>query len=255
MTSTTGRLAHIFRHPIKSIGWEALAEVELSAGETLPFDRHWAVAHDAARFGGTSGGWQDKRNFVRGVAGPQLMAVRAALSSDGQKVRLNHHQRPEIEIAPDAPGESDRLVAWLAPLWPDTRPAAARIVTAGAQAMTDVPDPFVALLNLASLRALGEMLDRTLSVHRFRGNLWVDGVAPWAESGWIGKEIRIGSAGLRIEAPITRCNATKVDPETGQVDADTLGALSAAFGHRDFGVYATVINSGTVRPGDEVAAP
>jgi uncharacterized protein YcbX len=45
----TARLAQIWRHPIKGHGREALPAVTLSAGATLPFDRAWAVAHEAAR--------------------------------------------------------------------------------------------------------------------------------------------------------------------------------------------------------------
>ena len=56
---------------------------------------------------------------------------------------------------------------------------------------------------------------------------------------------------LRIEERITRCTATQVNPDSGKADADTLSALEAAFGHQDFGVYATVIAGGMVATGDE----
>ncbi len=38
----------IFRHPLKSHGREALQLVALSRGETMPWDRCWAVAHEAS---------------------------------------------------------------------------------------------------------------------------------------------------------------------------------------------------------------
>ena len=44
-----------------------------------------------------------------------------------------------------------------------------------------------------------------------------------------------------------------VDVETGRVDADTLGALEAGWGHRDFGVYAVVLEGGEIALNDEVA--
>lgn len=250
----TGRLAHIVRHPIKSIGWEEMTSAVLTAGEVLPLDRHWAVAHEGAEFGDVPAGWHSKQNFVVGVAAPQLMAVRVCTLEEGHRLRLSHHQRPDLEIAPDAPQASALLGDWLAPLWPASRPAPARLVSAGAQAMTDVREPFVSLLSLASLRALGEMLGKDLSIHRFRGNLWFDGIAPWAEREWIGRDVSIGPVRLRIERPITRCNATKADPATGMPDADTLGALQTAFGNKQFGLYATVIAGGELRPGDEVTA-
>ncbi|PRY21139.1 hypothetical protein CLV78_11012 [Aliiruegeria haliotis] len=246
----TGRLAHIVRHPIKSIGWEPLPAATLAAGCVLPGDRRWAVAHDAAAFDGQPDGWHAKRNFVRGVAAPQLMAVRATTSENSDTVTLTHPNAPVLDIEPDTEQGSHALVAWLAPLWPDTRPAASRIVKTTAQAMTDVPDPFVSILNLSSLRALGQRLNQDLSIHRFRGNLWLDGFAPWEEFDWIGRSIRIGDAVLRIDERITRCNATKYNPETGREDLDTLGALEAGYGHRDFGVYATVVDGGPIRIGD-----
>lgn len=249
----TGRLADIVRHPIKSIGWETLASVELSAGAVLPFDRLWAVAHEAAAFAGAPEGWHAKRNFVRGVAGPQLMAIEARLDTARMTLRLTHPQRGEIEIDPAEPDDSTRLIAWLAPLWPETRPAAARLVNAAPdQALTDVPDPFVSVLNHSSRRALGERAGSDLSIHRFRGNLWLDGFAPWEEFDWIGREVRIGEARLRVEERITRCNATKVNPASGIPDVDTLGILEEAYGHRDFGVYARVIESGPIRTGEAV---
>ncbi|MDV7142577.1 MOSC domain-containing protein [Tropicimonas sp. TH_r6] len=248
----TGHLTDIIRHPIKSIGWEELASAVLTAGAVLPFDRHWAVAHEAAEFGTTPTGWYAKRNFVRGVAGPELMAICAELLDGEDRIRLTHPKRPEIKITPDAPGASAALINWLAPLWPGNRPAAAKLVRSPGQAMTDVPDPFVAILSHNTRRAFGQRLGKDLSIHRFRGNLWIEGFAPWEEFDWIGREIRIGTARLRIEEPITRCNATKVNPETGQPDADTLGVLEAAYGHRDFGVYASVIEGGDVGKGDPV---
>ena len=90
-----------------------------------------------------------------------------------------------------------------------------------------------------------------LAHDRWRGNLWIDGAEPFAEFGWIGRHIRIGGAVLRIEERITRCLATTVNPLTGLRDADTLGALEAAYGHQDFGVYAVVVEGGTLRLGDD----
>jgi MOSC domain-containing protein YiiM len=43
-----------------------------------------------------------------------------------------------------------------------------------------------------------------------------------------------------------RCLATTANPDTGLRDADTLGALNALCGHQDFGLYARVIEPGTL---------
>ena len=243
------RLAHICRHPIKSIGYEELSRAFLTQGRALAFDREWAVAHDAAKFDKLMS-WAPKMNFLRGVAGPSLMAIQATLDEDARQVTLTHPEAGTITVHPDTQG--DVLLHWLRPLWPQDRPAPAAVVSVPGQALTDVPEPYVAVLSLASNTALAEVMGQRLSIHRWRGNLWLDGMAPWAEFGLIGRRLRIGDAELEVRERITRCKATTVNPETGVPDGDTLAALSSSQGHQDFGVYAVVLQSGAVAPDDKV---
>lgn len=242
-------LAHIVRHPIKSIGYEELASASLIQGRALPFDREWAVAHVAAKFDRLES-WQPKMNFLRGVAGPELMAISAVSEVAARRVTLNHPTAGEITVSPDTDGQA--LVDWLRPLWPEERPAPARVDHLPGQAMTDWPDPFISILGLPSNRALGDHLGQDLSIHRWRGNLWLDGLAPWEEFDFVGRKLRIGGAVLEVRDRITRCKATTVNPQTGRVDADTLGALAAHYDHEDFGTYAVVVESGPIAVGDKV---
>ncbi|WP_373355681.1 MOSC domain-containing protein [Pseudoroseicyclus sp. CXY001] len=243
-----GSLAGIVRHPIKAIGTETLRATRLTAGEALPFDRHWAVAHEAARFAERElDGWQPKRNFIRGAASSQLMAIKARM--EGSQLVLSHPTAGELTIDPES--DSVQLTRWLAPLWPENRPAPRSIERNPNGPLADTPAPYVSLLSTASNAALGESMGARLDMHRWRGNLWVDGWAPWAEFDLIGQELQVGGARLRVEERITRCEATMGNPETGEKDLDTLGGLDA-FGHRDFGVFCTVISSGDIALGDAV---
>ena len=249
MTGAGWRLAHICRHPVKSIGYEELGRVALSPGAPIPFDRAWAVAHAAAPFAGNPEGWMPKQCFLRGWAEGQLMAIRARFDDATQELTLTHPARPEFRALMPAGG--DALVDWLRPLWPASRPDPDRLVArADGGALSDVPEPFVAIASLTSNRILGQRLGQALSIHRWRANLWLEGLAPWEEFDLIGQEITIGTARLRVEERITRCKATCANPETGRLDADTLGALEAGYDHQDFGVYARVIEGGEIALGD-----
>lgn len=243
----TIRLAQIYRHPIKAYGREPLASVRLSAGQGLPFDREWAVAHEAAKL---VSGWNPCMNFTRGAKAPALMAVTAQLDEAARRVTLSHPTAGEIGIAPDDPADQARLLAWADPLIPAGRARPSAVVRGGV-AMTDSDYPSVSILSLASLADLGARMGMELSVHRWRANLWLDGAAPWAEWGWIGQRFRLGGAVLEVVERITRCVATTVDPETGTVAGNTLGALESGFGHQDFGVFARVIEGGTIAPGQD----
>lgn len=246
-----GRVAQLVRHPIKSAGYEPVAEAALSEGAAFPFDRVWAVAHAAARLTDPPT-WAPKLQFLRGWGSAGLMAIRCTSDPVGGAVTLSHPRRPTESFRPDDPADAARLIDWLRPLWPETRPEPARVIRVPGQALTDQDQPLVSINSVASLADLSDRMGQPLSPHRFRGNIWVEGWAPWAELDLIGHEITVGTARLRIEEPIGRCRATGANPDTGAQDADTMGALETGYGHTDFGVFARVIGSGRVALGDEV---
>lgn len=241
----TAHLAQIWRHPIKGIGAEAMDRSDLAPGLPLPLDRAWAVLEEG---GEASDGWRSCRNFLRGAKGPSLMAVTAR--ADGDVIHLSHPDRPAIIIKP---GSNDAvLLAWLAQIYPSDRRPAVALVKSPAEGMSDAPFASVSVLNLASLRALSQKLGQDLDPRRFRGNLWLDGLAPWEEFDLVGKTLSIGSATLEVMETITRCRATEANPETGHRDANTLRALEDGWGHQDFGVYAMVRTGGPIAIDDTV---
>ena len=243
-------LAHIFRHPIKAHGREDLASVLLSAGACLPWDRHWAVAHERSKFNASQPGWTPCSQFQRGARTPGLMAIEARFDEASGVMVLTHPLRPVLEFRPASEGAA--LIEWLGPISPegDFRPVA--LVSAPGRGMTDSDFPSISLNSLSSLVALSQHMGVDLSIHRWRGNLWLEGLAPFAEMEWIGREVRIGEALLRVEERIGRCKATTANPATGEVDADTLAGLRGLTGAQEFGVYAVVISPGRIAPGDEV---
>ena len=90
-----------------------------------------------------------------------------------------------------------------------------------------------------------------LAMERFRGNLWLDGLAPFAEFDLVGRRDpgrRGGAGGARARSPAARRRPSIPRPAVS--DADTLGALEAGWGHQDFGVYAEVADGGRVAVGD-----
>ena len=97
-----------------------------------------------------------------------------------------------------------------------------RLIRVPGVGLTDSTWPSVTLCNMASHRAVEQKPGRALSIHRWRGNIWFDGLAVWEEFDWIGREVRIGEAVLKVHERTERCLATTANPETGKRDADTL---------------------------------
>ncbi|MFQ8431315.1 MOSC domain-containing protein [Amaricoccus sp. W119] len=247
------RVSHLWRHPIKGHGVEAVGETVLSPSETMPWDRVWAIAHEGARITPGATGWMPCANFARGAKNPELMAIRARTDETAGTVTLTHPRMPDLTVNPDLPEDAARLVDWARGL-ADRRRALPAFVVRPSRGMTDSGFPSIAVLNRASLAALSERAGQSLAMERFRGNIWLEGLEPWAEFDLVGREVRIGEAVLLIRERIGRCRATSANPETGVLDVDTLGLLDEGWRHTDFGVYGEVISGGRVAVGDAAEA-
>jgi uncharacterized protein YcbX len=248
----TARVAQIWRHPIKSHGRESLSEVRLEEGRTLPGDRVWAVAHEAAKVDFAAPEWAPCANFSRGAKAPGLMAIDARLDDASGRVTLSHPERGELAFDPDDPADEARFLAWVTPLCPADRALPARLFKVEGRGLTDTDFPSISLNNLASHEAVAARIGRALSPQRWRGNFVLEGLAPWEEFTWVSRRLGLGDAQIEVRERITRCLATAASTRTGMRDADTLGALEQGWGHRDFGVYAVVTRGGTVRLGDTI---
>lgn len=243
------RVRALWRHPIKGHGREALAAVDLHEGQTLPWDRRWAVAHESAQTDGKA--WAPCVNYSRGSKAPALMAIDASCDEAAGTVTLRHPDRPDLTFDPDS--EAQAFLDWVRPLMPQSRAQSTAIHRVPERGMTDTDYPSVSLINLASHADLETRLGVEVSPLRWRCNIHFDGFAPWEELGWGSRTLRIGNAELIVREPIERCLATAANPATGARDLDTLGALNSDFGHQDFGIYAVVAQAGRIKLGDEIS--
>jgi uncharacterized protein YcbX len=80
---------------------------------------------------------------------------------------------------------------------------------------------------------------------------------PHEEDEWLGRDVRIGEAVVRVTRPDPRCVITTQDPDTGARDFPTLHVIRSYRGLRDgrkldFGVYADVVTPGAVSVGDAI---
>ncbi|MEY8567744.1 MOSC domain-containing protein [Brevibacterium linens] len=87
---------------------------------------------------------------------------------------------------------------------------------------------------------------------RFRGNVLIEGLAPFEEFALIGSIIRLGGVRLAIRSTIERCPATTVNPATTEVDVNVPRLLNSACGHLHCGIYGQILETGDVTVGDEI---
>jgi uncharacterized protein YcbX len=246
------QVAALYRHPIKSHGREALQQVTLEAGQTMPWDRTWAVTHEVSKFDHANPQWASCHNFLIGARTPGVLGIWASLNEDKRDVTLTHQDLPDITFCPDNRDDVARFLSWITPLCPENRSAPTDVVSVPGRGMTDSAFPSLSIMNIASHDAVQDALGTQIELERWRGNIWIDGAGAWAEMGWIDRDIRIGDAVLQLRENIKRCPVTNTNPQTGKRDTDTLECLNTSFGHQFFGVYAVVTRSGDIRLGDKV---
>src|SRR5712671_3862852 len=106
-----------------------------------------------------------------------------------------------------------------------------RVVEAPGHAFADArkkpnatTDKYVSLINRASIAVLEAAVGAPVDPFRFRANVYLDGAPAWSEHDWVGSDITLGTARLRVISPITRCAATQVNPVTAKRDLDIVAA-------------------------------
>ncbi|MDB5315175.1 MAG: hypothetical protein JWO24_1019 [Rhodospirillales bacterium] len=244
------RIETIYRYPVKGLSAEALEEVMLTPGETLPHDRRFALAQGDAPFDPAAPTWLQKRHFGCLMANARLAYLHTAFDPrSGMLVIRAPDAAPFAGDTRTAEGRA-AIAGFLAGFLGEEARGEPSFVEAPGHAFTDVAKKCVSIIGLASLAALEAKMGVPLDPLRFRANFYFSGGMPWGEFDLLGEEIMLGGARLRVFKRIVRCPATEVNPATAERDAKPPQALREHFGHADLGVYAEVIEEGRVAVGD-----
>lgn len=246
------KIASIYRYPVKGLSPEPLQRVGLHAGLGLPHDRRFALAHGSTQFDIDAPSWMPKTNFLMLMRNERLARLKTqfddasgvlTIQRDGKTVASGNLQ----EVA----GRAIIEQFFAAYMGSEAR-GAPRLLEAPGHMFSDVAKKVVSIIGLDSVRDLERVVRAPVDPLRFRANVYIQGGRPWQEFDWIGKEIRLGEVRLRGVKRIVRCAATNVDPDSGQRDLNIPLSLQQGFRHTDTGVYAEVLDGGTIAVGDDV---
>ena len=195
----------------------------------------------------------DARRVLRTVQHPSLMGVVAGMS--GVVLELTLPSGESVAAEPALSGEVVTCDYWgrqvevaltdgpHAQLVSDHLGQDVRLARAPRGGV--VYDAPISLVGTGSLREL------EADAARFRATLVVETDEPWIEYTWLGREVRVGDALIRVGGAIPRCAVIDHHPETGIKDRRLLKALVQQrpvnrAGEPMFGVYAEVVRAGVV---------
>lgn len=245
----------ICRYPVKGLNAESLERVELAPGQGLPHDRRFAIAHGSTQFDREAPKWLPKTSFFMLMRDEKLAQLHATFDPERSKLTIERAGKPVVSADPTDLVGRTLIAEFFSGYLAGSARGAPKLLESEGHMFTDTPEKYVSIINLASVRDLERVVRHPVHPLRFRGNIYIDGARPWEEFTWIGASIALGDVGLKVEAPIGRCAATNVDPDSGERDLNIPRALQAGFGHGQMGVYAAVVKGGTLAKGDSLKAP
>ncbi|MEM8915015.1 MAG: MOSC domain-containing protein [Pseudomonadota bacterium] len=249
----TASITTIARYPVKGFSPQLLDTVEVKPGLTLPFDRTYAIAHAASKYDPANPTWLRKAHFLQLMRYEKLATLTTEFDDQSHGFTIQRDGKQVARGALSQPIGRKLIEQFLNAYLDGAAPVPVKVIAMEDQAMTDNPNPYVSIINLASLRDLERLTLKPVDWRRFRGNLMIDGIPAWSEFDWVGSDVTVGSAKGKIIDRIDRCAATTVNPDTGDRDIAIVQLLRSGYDHIDCGVFLELTKGGTIAVGDGVS--
>ncbi|WP_454190733.1 MOSC domain-containing protein [Paenibacillus sp. Marseille-Q7038] len=235
-----GRIKEIVRHPIKSFQGERVPRTQVME-YGLYGDRSHAFVHKSNR-----------NQYVTITQLPQMAGFQAYFTD--QEVQ-EHYPRVEV-ITPQAQKYhfgDEELTRKLEELY--KKEIVPIQYTPAHVPLGAIEEEPIQLVTDASIKQLEKLWgNNEVDSRRFRPNFVLSLVdqVPFIEEQWLGKRIRIGeNVTLLIKRPCKRCSIINIHPENAMRDPSLLKKVVTERNNQ-FGIYASVLHTGTVSEGDEV---
>jgi len=227
-----GRVAGLWRYPVKSMGPEALQESEVH-WNGLPGDRRWAFVRDNMER--SSFPWLTLREL------PSMAQYIPSFRDSG-----NPDTSPTVVKTPTG----EVLDVTDPALGAELGQGGARVIRYARGIFDTFP---LSLITTQTIARLGEIVGEKLDVQRFRPNILVDaaGDTPFQEDGWVGHVLRFGGVRMRVDKRDGRCVVITVDPLTAKRSPSILRAVRQER-QGSLGVYGTTVEQGNVAVNDTV---
>ena len=234
-----GRVAQLWRYPVKSMQGERLPSAHLGDGGMVG-DRRWGV--------------RSGERVLAGKRTPLLLeALARTTAAGGLEVRL-----PGGACVVPGPAADEALSAWLGEAVhldeaDPGRPASYEVpdVDDGTVRLVPCPPGSFQDSRSSNLHVLAAVTAGDEDVRVYRPNVVLDAdVGRFGEDDWVGGVLTIGAAEVEVTKPCGRC-ALVVQPQPG-IEADRSRLTSLRDRGSALGVLARVVTPGRVRVGDSV---
>lgn len=227
-----GRVVGLWRYPVKSMGPQSLASVDVG-WHGVAGDRRFAFIRSGMAQSGFP--WATLRERA------DMCRYRPSfIDADRPDTSATRVHTPSGEMFDVAdPGLAQQI-----------SPGGAQVIRQARGIFDSFP---LSLITTQTISQLGEMVGTALDVQRFRPNFLIDAAdgTPFAEDAWVGKVLRIGGLRMRVDKRDGRCVVITIDPLTMERNPTILRTVASAR-QGCLGVYGTTVEPGRITVGDLV---
>src|SRR5262249_40823184 len=230
-----------------------LQSVALSPGQTLPADRRYAIENGPSGFNPAAPAWLAKIHFLMLQRDEWLAALQTRFDDTTGVLTIRENGAAAAEGNLETPEGRAAIERVFADRYAGRIKGPRKVLVSPGHSFSDVARKVVSIINLASLAAIEDMVGVPVHPLRFRANVYVRGWPAWHEASLLGETLAIGDARVKVVKRIPRCPAVNVDPELAVRDMEIPNTLMRRFGHNECGIYAEVIDGGSIALGDKVS--
>ena len=234
----------LWRYPLKGMAGESCSFFDLAPNMGIPGDRQFALMRADRPFADIAQ-WALKRHFMHGMYTTLLSQITIRWQTDA--VRFDYGDEA-LEL-PRPLDQTTALCDWLAHL--DSSLPQLSLVN-HVRGWADVSQPVWSMINPSTVQAIADATGTPFSMARYRGNAWLNQVAPFEELNWVGRIIECGAVRCRVVEPIVRCKATEVN-WLGSRDLGFLDQLETISPDLVCGIYLETLSSGRLHLGDSIS--
>ena len=247
----------LYRYPVKGLTPERLEGASLTPGRCIPWDRAFALSQGDSSFDPGQPAWVPKTNFMCLVRNTTIAGLKTKFDEADQTFSVTTPEGDTLAANPMTEEGQEKLTAFFTEyLGREARVGkdgkAPRFYHFADHSFCDHRTQVISLIGLGSLGALEKAVGAERDKRRFRANIYIEDIAPWAEFEWLGKTLAIGGTTMLVQERIDRCMATAVNPDSALRDANPVQELRENFGHVDLGIFAEVLTSGEIKAGDAI---
>jgi uncharacterized protein YcbX len=254
-------VTHLYRYPIKGFSAQPVESVDLRAGGGFPGDRMFALARPDGLYNATEFVPLQKRQYFMLMKDERMAGLSTHLDVDTRALTIRVRDHVVLTADLTTSDGVEHLREFYARILDLPAGQLATFAQQDGYNFTDSARSSrmlmnsLSIINLASVRDFERRIGTPIDPLRFRANVYIDGLEPWEERGWLGQELTIGDVRMRAVEETTRCAATEVDPRTARRDIPLPRLLVENFGDDVLGMFGEMLTDGRIAVGDAVTAP